>query len=208
MNGIPTATVVNRVIPKEAFYKRLTLSADLKEKFVTDVRHITLSNLLSANTLNLEPGKRVSEILILTVELKKQKFDRHIVENIARQNTHQLVFYLRYERKAQLAIYYGKLYTTEWKLLEDLYLSASGFTLDDVWNGFLEQIALRNDMPVHSDDDTIEVRLRKQDAILKLQKEIDKLEKLTRSEKQPKKKFELYQQLQNKNKKMELLSNE
>lgn len=203
MNWFPAATVVDRVMPKEAFYQRLTLSSELKEKFVTDVKRITLSNSLTTTTLNLEPGKDVSEILILTVDLKKQEFDGRIVENIARQNPHRLVFLLIYEGKAQFAVYYGKLYTTEWKPLEDLQLAAKGFTLDNVWRGFLEQIALRDDITVHSIDDTIDAKLQKQDAILKLQKEIDTLEKLTRSEKQPKKKFELYQQLQHLQEKLE-----
>lgn len=203
MNQFPTATVVGRVMPKEAFYKRLTLGAELKEKFVTDVKRITLSNSLTAATLNLELGKEIIEILILTVDLKKQEFDGRIVENIARQNPHQLVFLLRYEDKAQLAIYYAKLYTTEWKLLDELTLMAKGFTLDDVWHGFLEQVALRNDTIAHRADDDIDAKLQRQDAILRLQKDIEKLEKLARGEKQPKKKYELYQQFQNLKKKLE-----
>lgn len=205
MNQFPTATIVGRVMPKEAFYKRLTLGAELKEKFVTDVKRITLSNSLTAATLNLEPGKEIIEILILTVDLKKQEFDGRIVENIARQNPHQLVFLLRYEDKAQLAVYYAKLYATEWKLFDDLTLLAKGFMLDDVWYGFLEQIALRDDIATHSETDDIDTKLQKQDTIMRLQKDIYKLEKLTRGEKQPKKKFELYQQLQELKRRLEIL---
>lgn len=207
MNKFPTATVVGRVMPKEAFYKRLTLGKELKEKFVTDVKCITLANSLTATTLNLEPGKEIIEILILTVDLKKQEFDGRIVENVARQNPHQLVFLLRYEDKAQLAVYYAKLYTTEWKPLDELTLMAKGFTLDDVWHGFLEQIALRADITAHRADDNIDAKLQRQDAILKLHKDIEKLEKLVRGERQPKKKFELYQQLQYKKQKMEEITN-
>lgn len=202
MNWFPTSTVVDHVIPKDAFYKQLTLSAELKDKFVTDVKRITLSNSLTVTTLNLEMGQEVSEILVLTVDLKKQKFDRRIIENIARQNTHKLVFFLRYEEKVQLAVYYGKLYTTEWKLFDDLQLALKGFTLDDVWNGILEQIILWNEIAVDCINDDIDTRLRRQDTILKLQKGIERLEKLTRGEQQPKKKFELYQKLQDKKKKL------
>lgn len=203
MNRFPSATVVGRVMPKEAFYKRLTLSTELKNKFVADVKRITLSNSLTAASLNLETSKEISEILILTVELKKQEFDGRIVENIARQNKHQLVFILRYEDNAQLAVYYSQLYKTEWEPLDDLQLTAKGFTLDDVWNSFLEQIALQDGIAAHDRNDNIDTKLQKQDTILKLHKEIDKLERLTQSEKQPKKKFKLYQQLQSKKKELE-----
>ena len=196
MIHFPSATAVGRVMPKEAFYKHLTLNAELKEKFVTDVKRISLANSLTAATLNLNPGTEISEILVLVIDLKKQEFDSRIIENIARQNKHKLVFLLRYEKSAKLSVYYRKLYSTDWEPIDDLELTATGFTLDDVWNGFLEQIALQKDIVASDNNDDIDERLARQEAIFKLRKEIDKLESLTRREIQPKKKFELYQQLQ------------
>lgn len=206
MIQFPSATAVGRVMPKEAFYKRLTLSSDLKEKFVTDVKRIILSNSLTAATLNLEAGTEISEILVLTIDLKKQQFDGRIVENIARQNPHKLLFLLRFEDKAQLAVYYAKLYTTAWILYENITLTAKGLTLDAVWQGFLEQIALQDGLTEHKPDDDIDTKLQRQEMILKLQKEIENLEKRTQSEVQPKKKFDLYQQLQEKKQELEGLS--
>ena len=205
MIQFPSATAVGRVMPKEAFYKHLTLSSDLKEKFVTDVKRITISNSFTAATLNLKEGTQISEILVITIDLKKQQFDGHIVENIARQNPHKLLFLLRFENKAQLAVYYAKLYATAWILYEDITLTAKGFTLDAVWQGFLEQIALQDGLTKHNPDEDIDTKLQRQEMILKLQKEIKKLEKRTQSELQPKKKFELYGQLQETKQKMEEL---
>lgn len=205
MIQFPSATAVGRVMPKEAFYKHLTLSSDLKEKFVTDVKRITISNSLTAATLNLKESTQISEILVLTIDLKKQQFDGHIVENIARQNPHKLLFLLRFEDKAQLAVYYAKLYTTAWILYEDITLTAKGFTLDAVWQGFLEQIALQDGLNKHNPDEDIDTKLQRQEIILKLQKDIEKLEKRTQSELQPKKKFELYGQLQETKQKLEEL---
>ena len=205
MIQFPSATAVGRVMPKEAFYKHLTLSSDLKEKFVTDVKRITISNSFTAATLNLKEGTQISEILVITIDLKKQQFDGHIVENIARQNPHKLLFLLRFEDKAQLAVYYAKLYTTAWILYEDITLTAKGFTLDAVWQGFLEQIALQDGLTKHNPDEDIDTKLQRQEMILKLQKEIEKLEKRTQSELQPKKKFELYGHLQDTKQKLEEL---
>jgi hypothetical protein len=207
MIHLPSATTVGRVLPKEAFYQHLTLSGDLKEKFVADIKRITLSNSLTAATLNLEAGDEINEILVLTVELKKQQFDGRIVENIARQNPHKLLFLLRFEDKAQLAVYYGKLYTTAWVPDDEITLQVKGFTLDAVWQGFLEQIALRDSLTEVLPGEDFDTRLQRQERILKLQKEIEKLEKRTQSEVQPKKKFELYRQLQELNKKLEDIEN-
>ena len=205
MIQLPSATAVGRVMPKEAFYKRLTLSSDLKEKFVTDVKRITLSSSLTAATLNLKESTQISKILVLTIDLKKQQFDGHIVENIARQNPHKLLFLLRFEDKAQLAVYYAKLYTTAWLPYDEITLKVKGFTLDTVWQGFLEQIALQDGLTENKPGEDIDTKLQRQEMILKLQKEIEKLEKRTQSEVQPKKKFELYQQLQDKKLKLEKL---
>lgn len=203
MIQLPSATTVGRVLPKEAFYQHLTLSGDLKEKFVADIKRITLSNSLTAATLNLEAGNEITEILVLTVELKKQQFDGRIVENIARQNSHKLLFLLRFEEKARLAVYYAKLYTTAWVPDDEITLQVKGFTLDAVWQGFLEQIALRDGLTEVLPGEDFDTRLQRQERILKLQKEIERLEKQTQHEVQPKKKFALYQQLQELNKKLE-----
>jgi len=205
MIQFPSSTAVGRVIPKEAFYKHLTLSSGVMEEFVTDVKRITISNSLTAATLNLKESTQISEILVLTIDLKKQQFDGHIVENIARQNPHKLLFLLRFDDKAQLAVYYAKLYATAWILYEDITLTAKGFSLDAVWQGFLEQIALQDGLTKHNPDEDIDTKLQRQEMILKLQKDIEKLEKRTQSELQPKKKFELYGQLQETKQKLEEL---
>lgn len=207
MIQFPSVTVIGRVMPKEAFYKRLTLSNELKEKFVSDVRRITLSNSLTAATLNLEAGAEIGEILVLTIDLKKRQFDGRIVENIARQNQHKLVFLLRFEDDAQLAVYHAKLYVTAWLPYDEITLTAKGFTLDVVWQGFLEQIALQDGLIEHKPDEDIDTKLRRQEMILKLQKDIGKLEKRTMGEVQPKKKFELYQRLQELTKMLEVIKN-
>jgi hypothetical protein len=104
---------------------------------------------------------------------------------------------LKYEDQGQLALYHNKLYKTGWMLMDDITLEVRGFDLDAVWDGFIEQIAFQNAEPIMQHAElSIDERLNKQDRISRLQKEIEKLERLSRNEIQPKKKFELYSQLQ------------
>lgn len=195
MIKFPTSTVVDRILPKEAFYKHLNLSNDLKEKFISDVKRIRLENSLTANTLHLKPGTEIEEILIISIELKKKDFNNKIIETIARQNKHKIVFLLRFEDQAQLALYYSKLYKTTWETMEKVELEGRGFNLDEIWNSLIEQIAIQEESILICNV-PIEERLKQQEANLKLQKEIEKLEKMARSEKQPKKKFELAMKVQ------------
>jgi len=203
MLEFPAKAYVGRNMPKEAFYKHLSLSSELREKFVSDVKRLVLEYKLSPDTLNLEKNGETTEILVLSIELKKQEPDYRLVESIARQNAHKLVFLLKFQEQAQLALYYGKLYKTDWIPLTSLRLEARGLNLDGIWKGFIEQIALINaECKMQNAELSIDERLKKQETILKLQKEIDKLERLSRSEKQPKKRFELFTRLQGLKKKL------
>lgn len=193
----PGSAVIRRNMPKEAFYKNLQLSREIRNKFVSDVQRIVMEYKLAPETINIEPGHDVAEILVLSLELKKAALDYRIIENIARQNAHKLLFLIKHGDKGQLAVYMSKLYKTDWMLLADLKLETRGLDLDKVWDGFVEQIALKNiKWGMQNSELSLEEKLRRHEVILRLQKEIDRLERLSRNEKQPKKRFELYTQLQ------------
>lgn len=206
MITFPSTAHVGRTMPKEAFYRQLNLSPELKEKFVSDVRRITMEYALSAESLRVDKCDDLLEILVLTIQLKKQEFDNRIVEAIARQNKHKLVFILAYEDQQQLAMYSGKLYKTPWLTAEEIKLEARGQNIAAIWEACVEQIALIDEKPAAAEL-SIEERLRRQERIAKLQKDIAKLEARTRKEIQPKKKFELYQQVQALKKQLEEIEN-
>lgn len=196
MIDFPEATRVHRRMPKEAFYKRLPLTTAMKDKFVSDVDRIIVENSLTAENLNLSQESEVKEILLLSISLKKQEFDGKVVEAIARQNQHNLVFLLSFENMRQLALYHGKLYRSAWVPETDLSLTAKGFSLEEIWNGFVEQIALYEERAESAEGMTIEERLALQEKIVKLEKLIQKTEAAAWKETQPKKRFELYTKLQ------------
>ena len=206
MIKFPSTAHVGRTMPKEAFYKQLNLSTELKEKFVSDVRRITMEYALTAESINVDKSDDLLEILVLTIQLKKQEFDYRIVETIARQNKHKLIFVLDFDDQQQLALYSSKLYKTPWLPTEKIKLEARGANIAEIWIGFVEQIALTNETPAAAPM-SVEERLRRQERIEKLRKDIAMLERRTRKETQPKKKFELYQQVQALKKQLEEIEN-
>ena len=205
MIDLPTTTAVNRRIPKEAFYKHLPLTKVLKEKFVSDVERISVENSLTKENLNLTVDSGIKEILLLTVVLKKQEFDARVLEAIARQNQHKLVFQLAYEGNRQLALYHGKLYRTEWMDVAKLELKPKGFSLDEIWDSFVEQIALYEERVDNIGILSIDERLSLQEKILRLEKMIKKTEAAAWKEQQPKKQFEIYSRLRDYKQKLEEL---
>ena len=192
----PSVTTVHKRISKEAFYKRLSLTKVLKGKFVSDIENIFVENSLTKENLNLSVDSQASEILLISITLKKQEYDGRIVEAIARQNPHKLVFRLIFNKQSQLALYHGKLYRTEWVDDSGMSLILEGFSLDEIWDSFVEQIALCSEQAYNTESMSVDVRLELQDRILRLEKQIEKTEAAVWKEQQPKKQFELYTKLQ------------
>ena len=207
MIEFPVSTTIHKRLPKEAFYKRLTLTAALKDKFVTDVERIVLENSLSNSSLNLTATAEIKEILLLSITLKKQEFDGKVVEAIARQNPHKLLFLLVCEDKQQLALYHNKLYRTPWMSADEITMKLNGFSLDEMWDSFMEQIALYEERAEHTGSLSIDERLALQEQITKLEKLIKKTEAAAWKEQQPKKKFELYSKLKQYKTQLEDLKN-
>ena len=203
MIEFPAATAVHRRLPKEAFYKHLPLTKIPKEKFVSDVDRIVVENSFTKENLNLASDAEIKEIMLLSISLKNQEFDGKVIEAIARQNPHKLVFLLSFENKQQLAVYHNKLYRTLWMDHDEITLKLQGYSLDEIWNSFIEQIALYKERAEQTNDLSIEDRLAIQDQILKLETQINKTENAMWKEQQPKKKFELHTRLREYQKKLE-----
>jgi len=201
----PGGSSVGRILPKEAFYKQLNLSTEMKNSFVSDIKRIVIENSLTEQSLHLKPGTEVIEVIVLSIELKKKDFENRILETIARQNKHKILFWLRFEDQNQLALYFNKLYKTDWHFENALHLETKGFTLDEVWNGYIEQIALIKEPKLMVKETSLTYRVKRQEEYLKLEKSIDQLDKTARAEKQPKKKFELAMQVQQLKKDLENL---
>jgi hypothetical protein len=207
MIDFPASTIVRRRLPKEAFYKHLPLSAALKQKFVSDVDRITVENSLTKGNLNLEKDSEIREIMLLSISLKKQDFDGKIVEAIARQNPHKLIFLLVYDAERQLAVYHSKLYRTKWMKENNLSLTLAGNTLDEIWDDLVRQIAVSSEAVLKQEGQTIDEQLKTQDEIDRLNTLIKRIEAAAWKEQQPKKKFELYTRLQEYKKQLEEITN-
>jgi hypothetical protein len=154
MLDFPKSTAFGRRIPKEKFYTKMDIGNALRQKFVVDIEYIVWQNKLSAGTLNVAVGKNVVEIDILEVFLKQQKIDSKVLEFLDRNLPHHIVFILRYNDNAQLAIHYkeptenhdgkfkiGAGYRTDWLPYDSLALSISGLNLDKVYENFILQVA-------------------------------------------------------------------
>lgn len=207
MIDFPMACLLHQRFSKDAFYKNMQLSPGVKASFVTDIDKIYVEYGLSDSVLNLAVTSKIEEILFLQLILRNKEFNRKLIETIARQNPHKLVFLLCYEDLMRIAIWQGKLYLSEWQTVEKTDLALEGASLDEIWDSFVEQIALTEELPGARPGLSVEDRLKRQERIRKLEQNIEKTEAAAWKEKQPHKRFELHQRVQKLKQELEDLKN-
>ena len=196
-------TIVNVKVLKKSFYENLTVSAANKRIFIDQINAIWWRYKLTADTLGVAPSETIDEIEIFEIELTTKNFDSSILRLIDRGIPYHTLFILTYEGESQLWIAYkektssdslsvGNYYHTEYAPSVSLNLSADGLSLDDIYAALFYQVSgIQKNLSKPLKDVIIEHEQR-----LKLEREIERLEKQLKRETQPKKKFELHQQIQ------------
>ncbi len=203
MLGLPKATELSRQLPKKAIYAKFSMNTAAKERFDADISRITIVNEVSPATVAIAAGEEVKSFYVLLIALKRKDYDERVIGQLSRLIEQNMLFVLECADEARLAVYYNKVMSTSWSAKEDLSVSLKGLDLDAVWQNIIVQIG---DVQIEQGK-TLEEQLAIDEKRTKLLKEIDKLEKLARAEKQPKKKFELVQRENELKQRLEGLAN-
>lgn len=201
MLGLPKATELNKKLPKTAVYAKFQMDAAEKAKIDADISRITIVNEVSAAKVNIAPGEKVQAFFVLQVVLKRREFNERTLIVLSKLIPQNMVLLLEYDGQAKLAVYHTKLLQTSWKDPDSLSLAIEGLTMDAVWENVIVQIG-----GIHLQaGNTLDQQIAQDEQKAKLEKEIARLQKQLWAEKQPKKKYELLQKI---NQLKELILNE
>ena len=129
---------------------------------------------------------------MLLVTLKKRDFDEKNIITVSKLIPQNMLIILEYDGQARIAVYHSKLMLTEWQKTDNLSIELKGLDLDTVWENIIVQIGQIHIGVGNTLDEQIELDEKK----ARLQKEIERLEKTARAEKQPKKKFKIVSEVQ------------
>ena len=191
MLGLPKSTELNKPLPKTAIYTKFQMNAAEKAKIDADISRIVIVNEVSAARLNLAPGESVQAFFVLQVTLKHREFSEKTLITLSKLIPQNMVLLLECDGQAKLAIYHTKLLQTPWRDPAELTLTIKGLTMDAVWENVIVQVG---NIRLQTGN-TLDQQIAIDEQRAKLEKEIARLEKLAWAEKQPKKKFELVQQI-------------
>ena len=150
----PPTTLVNRSIPKKAFYEHWDLSAKQRQHFVDDIASLTWLYKLGRGTVNVAVGEHIVEIDVFAVNLKSQDCPDDVFTIIDTFMPQFIVFLQCYNDEYRLLLNYKdptkdehhpfriiKTFKSGWTKADDLRLKITGNTLDDVWEHFAGSIS-------------------------------------------------------------------
>ena len=201
----PKSTLVGKPVPKTAFYRNLEVNAKMKQRFVDSVESITWTAKLAPSTLSVADGKTVHEIAVFRIELKGETVPTDVLVFIDRQMPRHTLFLLQHDDDFCLLVNYKewhdaantrfdivKTFQTGWTSADKLSLSLDGQDMDAVYSAIVKQVAGADITSEAKDIHTAVAQTKEQEA---LRQKIAVLEAKIAKERQPKKKFELHQQL-------------
>lgn len=213
--NFPTSTIVNKPVPKNAFYGRSNDSS-LREFLTREFESIVWLYKLAPATLNVEDGEYVHEIDVFYCRMKEDKYSIKpfsVMDELLPRHT---IFIIEYGGKFDLLMHHKEMSVVhgeqKWKCgvgelkrnirIDADTLNVQGQSMDAVYNGLLSKIS---GLSASTREEYKEqVDLRKQ--IEFLWKQVAVLQKKIKAEKQFNRQMELSAEMRKLKKKITVLS--
>ncbi len=204
--GLPESTRVKRPLPKAQLFKRFDWKPSQRDCFDGDVARLDFINWISPRTLPaIAEGDEVKELFVIEVSLKKRDFDTKSIVLIAKSIPQRIIYVLRYGDEVILAVYHTKLFMTDWQLLTPTssLLTIQGLNLDAVWVNIVnsirsEQLEVNSSLLTTNSSPLTNLteQIKVDEEHSKLMRQIESLERQMNASKQPRRKRELFIELQ------------
>ena len=192
MLGLPKATELSKALPKKAIFDRFKPSPSDRKLFDEQINRMAIVAEISPQTVAIKASEDVSAVYVVLVMLKTAECDKKNIAILSKLIDQRMLFVLQSGETARLAVYRAdKVLMSESKPLDDWKLPLSGLDLEAVWENAIAQIG-GIDLAGGKD---LDATIAENDRREKLQKQIETLEKKAMTQRQPRKKWELAEEL-------------
>ena len=199
MYGLPQRTEINKPLHKTKVFEKFDLTASQRDSFDADISRMFITHVVAESTIpTIKAGKEIADFYVIEVSLKRREYALKNIELLAKFIPRKILFVLHFEEKAQFAIHHTKLICSEWQQRNTLNVPLTGLDLDAVWENIVTTIG----SITVQEGNTLTEQIVIDDERAKLMKQIELLEKKARTEKQPRKKLELFEKLKELKKKL------
>ena len=209
----PASTIVDRPIPKNAFYRNANITPRMRNRFVDELQELRWLYKLAPQSLNVERGKDIEEIEIFHATLKQSDVPVELLRFIDQVMPQFIVFILQYQDRYCLYCNYKQFtsqahdkcdiketFVSDWHT-DIPSLAIQGRSLTAIYDNFVRQIAgtRLEQTPTAPLEQAIQA-MQQRDELLK---EIEKIEKAIQHEPQFNRQVALNQKLKQLRKQLE-----
>lgn len=195
MLGLPQTTEVKRSLPKAQLYRQFDWKPAWRDAFDAEVSRLDFVNWIAPKSLPaIAAGAEVKEIFVVEVALKQPTISNDNLLRLVKSIPQRIVWALTFENKVQLAVWHEHLFVSQWQFLipNSSLLTLQGLDLDAAWQNI---ICTLGEFTVESGKSLNEqIKINEEQA--RLQAQIDRLDRQMRAERQPRRKNELFKQIQ------------
>lgn len=204
--NFPHFTIVNRVVPKTAFYSHLEVNTRMKTLFVENVDQIVWLYKLAPSNLHIADGKEVHEITVFLVKMKHNAEDsKALFRFIDCKMPRHTLFILNNEERYRYLVNYKqwkddsldtfdiiKSFATPWMPMNGLSLVLDLMSsMDTLYDSLVRQIASSQ---ITSSKQNLHQAITETIDKEAIKKEMEAIKRKEARERQPQKKFALHQQ--------------
>lgn len=192
MLGLPKSTEISKQLPKKAIFDRFKLSPADRKLFDEQINRMAIIAEISPQTVAIQASADVSAVYVIQVTLKTPECDKKNTALLSRLIDQRMLFVLAYGDAARLAAYRAdKVLMSESKPLAEWALLLTGLDIGAVWENIIAQIGCI-DLAGGKGLDAI---IRENDRREKLKKQLAALEKKAMTERQPRRKWEIAEEI-------------
>lgn len=140
MINLPSATIVNRFVPKEKFYSKTAVNTKLRDLFTSQIEKIVWTHKIAPATLNITAGD-IPEMQIFEITLKGDSLDTRVIKHIDTFIPYPILYVLKKTGVMKVVLGYNATdyFETPWR--SDNTLELKGRSVDEIYKNFLHQIA-------------------------------------------------------------------
>ncbi len=210
MFDFSSKTQVNRKFKLTELYKVMGADRAVKSD-AANIVSVTLTSVLNKDTLNFSAKGDVKEIYVFEIVLNAKTIPSLFISALDKATNFHTVFVLRYGNEEMLygafkeygekGMKVGKYYSTDWAAERTVTIPLGVNSLDGIYTAIIDELILITARKDESTKDFVE----RYGEVVKLKKDIEKLQHLVDTEKQPKRRFELNDMLKQKKKEFENL---
>lgn len=211
MFELSSKTQVNKKFKMTELFKLMGAGKSVKAD-VANILSVTLTNVLNKDTLNFSSKGNIKEIYLFEIELNTNAVPELFISSLDKVTNFHTLFVFRFGNKSMLygafkeygekGMKVGKYYCTDWAEERTITLPIGVNSLDEIYTAIIDELIPITARQAESTKDFV----ARYSEVVKLKKAVEKLQRLVDTEKQPKRRFELNDELKQKKKELEQLN--